>query len=138
MNIFSPLTSQIFGGALVLGAAWFVIDEVADNRAYSKLEKRANDLDDENDQLKVNLATARGNVTSLKAGLNQCNAGVAAAAAQRQAMARAGAAAVAEVRKAGEDALAATRRTLDSMPTDGATAAEQCAQADAILQGGAR
>lgn len=135
--MFSVLTSKVFGGLLIAVMVLFAIDEYSDNKEMKAAETTIAANKTTISDLRTNLATARSNTVTAEAGLRQCNAGVKALADQRDAMARAGTAAVQQVRRAGEQALEATNRRLSRMPTDGATAAEQCEQADAILLEGA-
>lgn len=138
MNPFSVLASKIYGGLLVaslVGGAFVLASKNAHiNRLEGSLEKQATQIV----TLRAERDTARANVTTVKAGLAQCNAGVTAAAEQANRLAAQGAKAVAEVQKAGEAALAKTTRRIEALPTNGRTAAEQCAQADAILLGAAQ
>lgn len=121
MNIFSPLASQIFGGALLALTAYHIYDEVRDARALNAVEKKLNDKT-------ADYNTAIANIGTYTVALQQCNAGVESAAEAAEAVARAGAAAVSAVRRAGEN----NARTVANI---NAAPAATCEDAEAILRG---
>lgn len=124
--MFSVLTSKIFGGTtialllVVTAMGWKLHSR---DNTIAKLEKTVSDQ-------KVEIATFKGNVASLDAGLKVCNASVDNAKAIADQVAAAGKAALAEVRK---NAVALDKRinAIDAMP------ASTCGDAEAILRAGA-
>lgn len=122
MNLFSTLTSKVFGALLLAMAAYHVVDEVRDARALNKMTEERNTA-------KANLTTARGNVISLSAALEQCNQSAKSAADMAEAVGRAGAESVRQVQQAGIRTLEQTTRRIEAAP------AETCEDAEAILRG---
>lgn len=135
--MFSILTSKIFGGvaAALLVALIFVY--VSKTAVISHQDKTLRAQATAISNLKSDLRTARANADKLEFGLEQCNASAHSAAETATRIAQAGAAAVEQVRAAGVASTSAAVRRLEAMPRDGATAAQLCEQADAILLEGA-
>lgn len=134
--MFSILTSKIYGGVavgLALALAYVVVTKnaVIDNQAETLRENTTTI-----GNLKSDLRTARSNNDKLEFGIQQCNAGVQAAADAASVVAQAGVRAVEQTRKAGA-AVAAKVDRINALPAAGPPSA-LCEQADDILLEGAR
>lgn len=116
--------------AIALAVAVFTQSKMISSQT-AKIEGQAANIG----TLKVNNATLRENTTVLRSGVEQCNASIAEAKRVADRAAANGVAALAEARKANArtgDVI----RAINAIPV-GATPAEQCAAADAILLQGA-
>lgn len=135
--MFSILTSKIYGAAaaaLTLALAFTILTK---NSTISSLENLVGEQAETIALQRQDIQTLVGNADKLEFGLAQCSAGARATAEAATRVANAGAAAVEQVRAAGVANLEASRRRLDALPRDGATLAELCEQADALLLQGA-
>lgn len=135
--MFSVLSSKIFGGTTLVLMAALAFILVSKNAVISHQDKLINDP---KTGYVARLAAAEANVTTLKQnqgaleqGVATCGDSVRAAADAANRAANVGLQALAAV-KSQTSAIA----RLQAMPTNGATPAEQCAQADAILLEGAK
>lgn len=135
--MFSVLTSKIYGAAAVALTLTLALVILTKNSTISSLQDLIKEQAETIALQRQDIQTLVGNADKLEFGLTQCNAGVRATAEAATRVASAGAAAVEQVRAAGVANLEASRRRLDALPRDGATAAELCEQADALLLQGA-
>jgi predicted pyridoxine 5'-phosphate oxidase superfamily flavin-nucleotide-binding protein len=136
--MFSVLTSKIFGGATVALALALVGVMISKNHEIRSQAKVIKEMEATLKLQRADLATLAANEITLKAAVNQCSDSVARTAQVAQVVARSGQAAVEQVRSAGERATARAISRLQAMPRDATDPADLCAQADAILQQGAR
>jgi translation initiation factor 2B subunit (eIF-2B alpha/beta/delta family) len=136
--MFSVLTSKIFGGTTVALALALVGVTISKNNEIRSQAKIIKEMEAALKLQREELATLAANELSLKAAVKQCSDSVAQTAQVAQKVARSGQAAVEQVRSAGERATARAISRLQAMPRDAIDPADLCAQADAILQQGAR
>lgn len=122
MNLFSGLTSKIFGGLLIAGVAYHVYDEIRDTTQYNNaVEAKNSAVADRN--------TARENLSKVTAALNECNASKLTAAEIAASVDAAGREAVRSVRRATRNELDRVTDSINQAP------AETCVDAEAILRG---
>lgn len=134
--MFSVLSSKIFAGVTAALLLALIALKITTGIQIATRDKMLEQQSVKIGKLEANNATLKGNVTTLQAGLNQCNTSAKNAAELASKIAASGAAAVERVRAAGVTATASAVRRLEVLPRDGATPAEQCAQAnDIFLQG---
>lgn len=102
-NLFSSLTSKIFGATTLLMMIAFGLLLISKNSVIASQEKMIVAQDTQISNLKVDLSTARSNEATLNAGLSQCNASAQNAAQVANVVAKAGVDAVAQAQKAQAD-----------------------------------
>lgn len=126
----SPLAGVVGLVLSLLLAGALVFSLVSKNNEISQLTEDLR-LEKASHQLtQQDLTTSLGNQMRLEGGLNSCNASVAAVAAQREALTKAGTAAINSVRSAG--AAASRAAAIAAMPT------ATCEDAFAILKEGGK
>lgn len=136
--MFSALSSKIFAGTTTFLLLALIVLKVTTSVQINTRDKALKEQREQIAAMQVVINTLKANADTLEFGLKQCNDSARAAAETADRIARAGVNAVEQVRRAGAASTASAVARLEALPRDGATPADLCAQADAILLEGAQ
>lgn len=115
-DFFAPLATKVLVGLLGIGLVFHVIGVFQHKAEVRKLNNDIALYKTAISDYKVAVATLRGNQATLEAGVKTCNASIQNLADTRDALTKAGVAALQEVQKAGRSVDRKVRE-IDSMPT---------------------